>query len=398
MFDVLVVGAGPGGSTTAKHLADMGYQVCLIDKSTFPRDKPCGGGFSPEIFEFFPYLRTKQDEFLERVLNVGILHSPSKEITLTGKAKMAVALRSNLDNVLFMAAHDAGADCLTGVRVKSVSIDNDGVEVWASNERKISGKVIVGADGVNSVVARESGLNRKWRQDSITACRVAEIPAREKEIVDFYGIEGDYHFYANLSGAPGYGWIFPKTETINVGVGIKANHASNMQAVFNSFASYLMKHDLLPRNFDISNAKGATVPTGGPLNSFVRNRCVLIGDSAGMVNPLTGGGILYAMEAGKIAAGVIGRCINEDKWSKESLEPYQREWESSSGRSMDAMLLAQRLFTSFLTETLFKIGDRDDKLQDMVSSAMEESEVSELDIPRLVGRFALVCLKTALHI
>jgi geranylgeranyl reductase family protein len=398
MFDAIVVGAGPGGATTARYLAMMGYEVCLIDKATFPRDKPCGGGFSPIIFKEFPYLAARKDEFLERVLNAGVLHSPSGEITLEGKAKMAVALRSRFDNVLFEVAHDVGAHCMTGKRVKYLSIDGIGVEVVTSSGDTISGRFVVGADGVNSVVARETGLNRSWLQDQITACRVVEVPAEKKEIIDMYGTEGEYHFFANLSGKPGYGWIFPKNETINIGLGIKANHASNMQRTFKSFVKYLAARDLVPSKIEIPSSKGAIVPTGGTIDSFARNRCLLVGDSAGMVNPMTGGGILYAMEAGRIAASIIDDCITKEEYGKNSLEAYQRIWESTNGKDMSSMLLAQKLFTSFLTEVLFRIGAEDQKIQDMVSNAMSESEVASLNVPRLIARSLFVCVKNSLRI
>lgn len=397
MFDAIVVGAGPGGATTARYLAEMGYDVCLIDKATFPRDKPCGGGFSPAIFKEFPYLALRKDEFLERILNVGVLHSPSREITLEGRAGMAVAPRSKFDNILFETAHDAGSHCLTGKRVKNLSIQDKGVEVQISKGDTISGEVIIGADGINSIVARETGLNTCWPQDAITACRVAEISAEEDDIIDLYGSEGEYHFFANLSGRPGYGWIFPRTNTINVGVGIKANCATNMQGTFKSFLKHLARQNLLPNSIDIPSGKGALVPTGGTIDSFVENRCLLVGDSAGMVNPLTGGGILYAMEAGRIAAAIVSRCINKEEYGKNSLDAYQRIWEGNIGKDMSSMLFAQKLFTSVFTETLFKIGAEDREIQDMVSDAMSESEVASLDVTRLVARTLYIVLKNSLH-
>ena len=114
MYDVAVVGAGPAGSTTARYLAMAGHRVCLIDKDLFPRDKPCGGGFSPALIDEFPYLRSRQSEFLQDICHVGVLHSPNRRIVLRGKADMAVALRTHFDNILLEAAIDAGAKPLLG--------------------------------------------------------------------------------------------------------------------------------------------------------------------------------------------------------------------------------------------------------------------------------------------
>ncbi len=395
MHDVIVIGAGPGGATAARYLSKLGLDVCLIDKDEFPRDKPCGGGFSRGIVDDFPYLKSRSSEFIKGIARVGVLHSPNRQIVLEGKVDMAVALRKEFDNVLFEEAVTAGSLPLTGTRAKAISFQNDSVTVEVSGGKTIKGRVIIGADGVTSMVGRQTGLNTRWPRSAITACRVCEVPATMTEIVDRYTENLNYHFFASLGGQPGYGWIFPKKDTINVGLGIVGSHAQGLPRTFDTFIRYLKRRELLMHNSNLSNTKGALVPTGGPIQQTVRNRCILIGDSAGQVSPLTGGGIVYAMRAARYAAHVIVNALESDRVDASALERYQRLWKEDFGEEFRYQLLAQKLFTGPFTDVLFKIGSKDKKIQEMVSNSMSESAEMDIDIKRLVLRTLMVCLREA---
>ena len=255
--------------------------------------------------------------------------------------------------------------------------------------------MLIGADGPTSMVARETSLHKRWSPTQITPCRVAEIPAKESDILNRYTSDLEYHFFANLGGMPGYGWIFPKRETINVGLGVVGKHSEGLPRRFNAFVSYLKKMDLLPADSDLTGAKGALVPTGGPIKRTISNRCLLIGDSAGMVSPLTGGGIAYAMEAGRIAAKVICDATEEGDVSEAGLQQYQRIWMSQFGHELSSQLLVQRIFTGSFTDMLFEIGRRDTEIQTMVSEAMAESSEGNINVAKLLARTLLVCLKGA---
>ncbi|MGY5873110.1 MAG: NAD(P)/FAD-dependent oxidoreductase [Candidatus Thorarchaeota archaeon] len=395
MYDVAVIGAGPGGATASRYLAQRGLKVCMIDKDTFPRDKPCGGGFSESLLDDFPYLRKRSHEFLKGVARVGVLHSPNRRITLKGSVDMAVALRTDFDNVLFESAIEVGAEPLVGTRAKSVKFHDDHTEVILKGSESIKARVVIGADGVSSMVARDTGLNRRWPSSMITACRVVEVPAQYNDIIDRYSENLDYHFYANLGGQPGYGWIFPKRETINVGLGIVGPHAKGLPRVFDAFIRHLKKEDLLMKDADISGAKGALVPTGGPLSKSYVDNCMLLGDSVGMVSPLTGGGIAYAMRAARYAAVILDIAINENDFSSKILYRYENLWRQDFGNEFKEQLLAQKIFTSPFTDLLFEIGKRDKKIQEMVSESMAESSEESIDVKNLVLRTLLVCLKAA---
>jgi geranylgeranyl reductase family protein len=392
MYDVAVVGAGPAGATVSRLLALQGFRVCLIDKEKFPRDKPCGGAFSENILEDFPFLNRRSSEFLRGVAKVGILHSPNRRVSLRGRARMAVARRLEFDSVLYESAIEAGADSISGVRAKELTQLQSKVQLQLSGGNQIEARFVIGADGVNSTVARTTHLNRRWPTRNITACRVVEIPASDSQIVDRYTHNLEYHFYANLGGHPGYGWIFPKQGFINVGLGFVGNSARGLPRLFRAFLRLLKRDGLLPGNADASHAKGALVPTGGPLSRTVRGRCLLVGDAAGMVSPLTGGGIGYAMRAARHAAKTITSSL-EDDFSPDTLATYHEAWYNDFGKEFSSHLLAQKIFTSSFTDLLFEIGRRDLKIQQMVSGAMSESGDNEIDIRKLLLRTLGVCFR-----
>ncbi|UCH03413.1 MAG: NAD(P)/FAD-dependent oxidoreductase, partial [Candidatus Thorarchaeota archaeon] len=240
------------------------------------------------------------------------------------------------------------------------------------------------------------GLNRKWSSGTVTACRVAEIPSNETFIDDVYTSDREYHFFANLGGLPGYAWVFPKSETINVGLGIVGEHSKGLPARFKQFIKLLKRTGKLKDDADLSRTKGALIPTGGPIKETTAHRCVLVGDSAGMVNPLTGGGIAYAMKAAQMAAVALRDCLVEDKLDSKSLERYQRLWMSSFGHEFGPLLLVQRVFIGPFTGALFEVGSRDSVLQETVSSMMSEDSQGRAGFYKLLGRFLFVSLKEAL--
>ena len=398
MYDVVVIGAGPGGATVSRYLAKLGLDVCMIDKNTFPRNKPCGGGFSRTILDEFAYLKPRAHEFMKGIAKVGVLHSPNRRIVLEGSVDMAVALRTDFDKVLFEEAISAGVLPLAGIRAKRVIIKDDGVTVELAGGKSVQGKVVIGADGVTSMVARETQLNRRWPSSSITACRVCEVPTSTQDILDRYTEDLKYHFFTNLGGLPGYGWIFPKHETINIGLGLVGTHASGLPRMFDAFVRFLKKKDLLPEKSDLSTAKGALVPTAGPIKQTVADRCVLLGDSAGHVSPLTGGGISYAMRAARYAAHVIASAIENDTLDSATLSKYQNLWQSDFGNDFRNQLLAQKIFTSPFTDLLFHIGSKDTKIQEIVSESMAESSDGNIDVKQLVSRTLKVCFREAFRL
>jgi digeranylgeranylglycerophospholipid reductase len=271
-----------------------------------------------------------------------------------------------------------------GIRAKKVIIQDDGVSVELAGGESVQGKVVIGADGVTSMVARETQLNRRWPSSSITACRVCEVPTSTQDIIDRYTEDLKYHFFTNLGGQPGYGWIFPKHETLNIGLGIVETHASGLPRLFAAFVRFLKCRNLLPEKSD--------------LKQTVADRCVLLGDSAGHVSPLTGGGISYAMRAARYAAYVIASAIENTTLDAATLSKYQNLWQSDFGNDFRNQLLAQKILTSPFTNLLFHIGSKDTKIQEIVSESMAESSDGNIDVKQLVSRTLKVCFREAFRL
>ena len=198
---------------------------------------------------------------------------------------------------------------------------------------------------------------------------------------------------AVLPGFPGYSWIFPKRDTINIGLGIVGSHAQGLPSKFDAFIRYLKTRDLLPETSDLSGAKGALVPTAGPIKKTVADRCILLGDSAGHVSPITGGGISYAMRAARYAAQVVVKALENNILDSSSLSKYHNLWQSDFGNDFRNQLLAQKIFTSPFTDLLFHIGSKDKKLQEIVSESMAESSDGEIDVRQLTSRALMVCIR-----
>ena len=149
---------------------------------------------------------------------------------------------------------------------------------------------------------------------------------------------------------------------------------------------------------DLSKAKGGLVPTGGPLSRSYVERCILLGDSAGMVSPITGGGIAYAMRAARYAAAVLTKAIEAGNFGIGILGEYEKIWRSDFGDTFKDQLLAQKIFTSPYTDLLFEIGRRDEKIQEMVSEAMAESAEEGIDVKNLILRTIFVCLRASFRL
>ncbi len=209
-YDAIVVGAGPGGSTTAQRLATGGADVLLLDRAEFPRDKPCGGGVTLRAAAQIP---VSIDPVVEQVVTIAELGLAYKRKVERGAGDPLVLMtqRSRLDSHLAESAVAAGAEFRDGVKVTAVETDERGATVTAGSER-IRAAAVVGADGVNGITARalDLGGNR-----TVAVALEANVPNAKIDPERWRG-----RFLMELCAVPGgYGWVFPKGDHVNVGVG-----------------------------------------------------------------------------------------------------------------------------------------------------------------------------------
>ena len=327
--DVIVVGAGPSGSTTAYYLAQAGLNVLLLEKSRFPREKVCGDGLTPravkslvamgiDVSEDAGWLRNKG----LRVIGGGLrLELPWPELS-SYPGYGLVRTRASLDEMLARRAQSAGAKLLEGTTVTGPLLDDDGqvagvvVQAEADGERastvprSFRARVVVAADGNSSRLSVAMGLRKRDDRPLGVAVRTYYRSPRHDD--DY--LESWLDLWDGDRLLPGYGWIFGMGDgTSNVGLGLL-----NTSAAFgNTDYRALLKRWLrsMPEEWGYVEenrtepVRGAALPMGFNRTPHYYRGLLLAGDAAGMVNPFNGEGIAYAMESGEILARVVAQAL-----------------------------------------------------------------------------------------
>ncbi len=367
-YDVTIVGGGPAGSTAAKFLAEKGYKTLLIDKSKFPRYKPCGGCIPIRLLNRFNYL--KNADLIESYSYGGYAYSPSLKYKLElidSKPIVAMILRKKFDQGLPKIAKDSGTIINEGKKVIDIKIYKDIAKVILDNNI-IDTEIVIGADGVWSTVPKKIGLyNKRW----LSVCVLKEYRLDETTLDKYFGNNRCGHLFARFKNILGYGWIFPKKEHLNIGIGsiIKRGTNSNIKVnlldYFKSYIDTLKKQKMVPSNLKTDKVKGGVLPIH-PLEKTYSNRVILIGDAAGVISPITGEGIYYAMSSGEIAANVVSKALDIQDLKESFLSNYQINWKKDFGEDLE--LLSRYLKGNHIhsTEQYFKIASRDKKLTELL--------------------------------
>ena len=315
-YDAIVVGAGPAGSTAARLLAREGASVLLLDRSRFPRDKPCGGGVT---------LRAAAAQELDL--------SPVVERTVYG-ARFSLRLapgfdrrfpepltymtqRCRLDAFLAEAAAEAGAEFHDGEPVRSVEVASNGgsgvsltpAVVVRTVTGSYEGRLLIGADGANGIVGRGAGLRPRFEEAVALEGNVPfspEVPAHWQEVMglDLGGLAG------------GYGWLFPKADHLSLGVGAWKYAAFTLRP---KLAELCRRYGFDPEG--LRGLRGHHLPLRLPGSTIARGPVALVGDAAGLVDPLSGEGIHTAFASGRLAARAALRCL---AGQEADLSAYQR--------------------------------------------------------------------------
>ena len=335
-YDVVIVGGGPAGSTAAKILAENKKKVLLIDKEKFPREKPCGGGLPTRVMKEFPYI----EEFVDSICYGCSFHSQSQRYSMKlvrDKPLLGTVLRKDFDNSLLKLAVKAGANFLENKTVKDVKVQKDKVILSLDDKTKIEAKIVIGCDGMRSIVAQKTNLCKKM--DKICISLVQEQSMSPQQIKKYFTDKKIAHLFIKAQGIAGYGWIFPKEKHINIGMGqfesaIDENKAKiNLKESYKKYIKFLKEKKMIPEDFPIENVKGGTLPIF-PIKKTYSDRTLICGDAAGFINSITGEGVYYAMASGKIAANVANEAIESDDVSDEFLSKYQDIWFESFGKDL----------------------------------------------------------------
>jgi flavin-dependent dehydrogenase len=341
---VLVVGAGPAGATAARVLAGAGVPVRLLDRSVFPRNKPCGGGISMRLLARFPFLERELSRIATHTVSRLHLEGPDGDSAVIDACRPAALMvrRVEFDALLVSLAEAAGAQVIGGADVVQASEDPDRVTLTTREGRRFEAPIVIAADGVHSVVARRLGLNRGWNASAVALDMMEETPRAALRDVDpsavwvAYGYEPKTETAENAKNAEqndlfarsavsavkrgpapeGYAYIFPKRDHVNIGIGYVLSHYRETARA----APYDLQRGLVARLRERGLVAGDSVrenftpfiiPVGGPLREPGRGRVLLAGDAGGFVNGFTAEGIYYAMVSGDLAARAVLRTAGD---------------------------------------------------------------------------------------
>jgi geranylgeranyl reductase family protein len=286
-FDAIVVGAGPAGSTTAYRLARGGARVCLLDRERFPRDKPCGGGLTLRAVRQLPFCVEPVVEDVVDTLELGLAYG-RRFSRHAEKPLVLMTQRRRLDAFLAERAVEAGAEFRQGAKATAVSPDG---RVTAAGEQLVA-DVVIGADGANGISARTLGVTPPVHgvalEGNVAHEHIDAARYRGRAVVDIGVVPG------------GYAWVFPKGDHVNVGVGGWESEGPNLRRHLRELCAGYGIDETLVRDL-----RGHRLPMRGGIRSAVEGRVALVGDAAGLVDPLSGDGMFEAFLSGRLAAEAV---------------------------------------------------------------------------------------------
>jgi geranylgeranyl reductase family protein len=289
--DALVVGAGPAGSATAIHLARAGASVLLVDKAAFPRDKPCGGGLTGRALRHLP---CSVAPVIEHVVDTLVIRAGygRKAARRSDAPLIDMTQRRRLDLHLAEQAAEAGADFRDNAGVSELEIEENGVSARVGASR-VRARFLVGADGANGVVAKAAGLGEGIvrgvaLEGNVPWGTLEQPPYARTAWVELGVVPG------------GYGWVFPKADHANLGVGGWLTEGPNLRAHLDRLAR---AHGVDPSALE--TVRGHRLPMRQLGARAARGSVLLVGDAAGLVDPLSGDGMYEAFVSARLAADAI---------------------------------------------------------------------------------------------
>ena len=290
-WDIAVVGAGPAGASAALALAASGISVVVLERQPYPRYKVCGGGITGRAMRELAGIKLPVEHYCHRVelnlLDCGLSFSDTRAEPL-----VSMVMRDDFDAALMTAATDAGATLIDDSPVIHVEPDEAGVAI-TTQRGSLRASLVILADGALSPLARSRNFPDGRRM----------MPALEWEVPVDDRTLGRFHDTARFDFGlvtDGYAWIFPKNRHLSVGLGALDGRRSNLPQILQNYLNRLNIHPT-----DQILRRGSLIPVSPRRGPFARERLLLIGDAAGLTDPLTGEGITFSIRSGRLAAAAI---------------------------------------------------------------------------------------------
>jgi len=357
-YDIIVVGAGPSGSTFARIAASNGLSVLLFERKTkIGIPVRCGEGIIDSDLRLFYEPRS---EWISNTVNKFCFVAPNgSSTTFKFKDKGYILNRKIFDNDLATLAEKEGATVVTNAYVSGLLFENDkvvGVKGICNNEPfELKSKLVIGADGVESRIGRMAGIN--------TTLKLNEIGSGYQKTISGINIDKSVcSFYiSNRLTTEGYIWIFPKgNDKANIGIGISGKASSNGESAKKRLNDYLDQN--FPNHKVESIAVGG-IPISKPLKQMVADGIMLIGDAARTVNPLSGGGLILGMKSAVKAVDVAVKIFKDDlETSKLNLMEYQKRWMANEGKQINRIYRIKQAVEKLTDENLNRIIKKVNKL------------------------------------
>jgi len=354
-YDVIVVGAGPTGSMTAKHCAMRGLKTLVIEKrQEVGAPKRCGEGLGEAWMRIVGI--TPDRRWALQEMTGAVCWSPSgKRVQIDTANKGWVIERRIFDKQMAIDAVRAGARMITKSAVVDVLKEEDTVKgvivETPDGTKEVMCKLLIAADGVDSMTAKYAGIN--------TINPASEVDSGYQ--YEMFNIKMDdphkIHLYFGTKIVPrGYIWIFPKgADCGNVGIGI-GGHISEKTAK-QYLDDWINAHPELFSEAGVVEVNGGCIPVGAPLEKPYGNGILIVGDAAHMVNAIHGGGMGTGMEAGIIAAEIAEKAIKKGDVSEKTLKEYADKWYEKRGNQLMQVLKVRKFFEQLGDEDMEKIAD-----------------------------------------
>ena len=404
LYDVLIIGAGPSGSNAAISYKNLNpnLKVGLIDKSIFPRDKSCGDAIGPGVISALKrfnnqHILDNEPQVVSTTLygpeNIGI-QNYIPEVKNKEDSIVYVIPRIDLDNRILNLAKDLDVDVFEGYSFVSFEKDLDNklvVEIKnGDNITKLGTKILVGADGANSRVRKQLNVNTNSDWHKAIAIRAYIDSPNYLEIFK----ERTLMFEINVSAEKGYAWAFPsKGNLLNIGIGVPLNifkkEKLDINVLLQDFITQLTNRGVVVEN--IRDEKSYLLPFASSRPKFKNDiNVALIGDASSMINPMSGEGIFYGMEAGYLLAKNTYNLIDSPDLTK-GIADYEKAFSKRFRKHYLSCALARLLLQSpFMTKRLLKVASNDQNTIDFVVELLfDEAYLTFGEVMKIVYKFLL---------
>ena len=404
LYDVLIIGAGPSGSNAAISYKNLNpnLKVGLIDKSIFPRDKSCGDAIGPGVISALKrfnnqHILDNEPQVVSTTLygpeNIGI-QNYIPEVKNKEDSIVYVIPRIDLDNRILNLAKDLDVDVFEGYSFVSFEKDSDNklvVEIKnGDNITKLGAKILVGADGANSRVRKQLNVNTNSDWHKAIAIRAYIDSPNYLEIFK----ERTLMFEINVSAEKGYAWAFPsKGNLLNIGIGVPLNifkkEKLDINVLLQDFITQLTNRGVVVEN--IRDEKSYLLPFASSRPKFKNDiNVALIGDASSMINPMSGEGIFYGMEAGYLLAKNTYNLIDSLDLTK-GIADYEKAFSKRFRKHYLSCALARLLLQSpFMTKRLLKVASNDQNTIDFVVELLfDEAYLTFGEVMKIVYKFLL---------